>query len=205
MKRLRKKRGCSLEKRRVFKRDNRKTHRNALVGSYFSNDLGLYVDGFYRAANILVDSLDKGEPSNILVYPICFLYRHFIEIALKEIIARCERLECSDESIKTLNHNLEELLKTADKMIIKHSPTPFSEVVKQTIREFYDVDPNSDFFRYHTSKNGDRFLPNHDVIGLGNLKEKMSVVHDELKGAIIGLGEYLNIEAEIKAECNYTD
>ena len=199
----------NLKKMDAFKPQSRNCHRNALVGSYFSNDLGLYIDGFYRAASVVVDSLDKGEPSNTLVYPVCFLYRHFIEIALKEIISRCLRLDRSDltRNVKRLlgEHNLGRLLKKADELVKKHFPTSFSDEVKSTILEIYSVDPGSDFFRYHASKNGHYFLPAHDVIGLGTLKEKMSGIHDELKGALIGLDEYLKIEAEIEAECLDTE
>lgn len=193
----------------VFKPQSRNWHRNALVGSYFSDDLGLYVDGFYRAANILVDSLDKGEPSNILVYPVCFLYRHFIEIALKEIISRCLRLDRSGltRNLRRLlgGHDLGRLLNKADKLVKNSFPTSFSDEVKNTILEIYNIDPGSDFFRYHASKNGDYFLSAPNVIGLGTLKEKMSGIHDELKGALIGLDEYLKIEAEIEAECLDTE
>lgn len=189
-----------LGRTRVFKKENRDWHRNALVGSYFSFDLELYVEGFYSAANLLMDEIDKGQPSNTLVYPICFLYRHFIEIALKEIIARCGRLGHNVKTSKVKNHKLERLLNLADKLVKEHFDTSFPEEIKRIILEINNVDPTSEVFRYATSKKGDHFFPSHDVIGLGTLKEKMARVHDELKGTLIGLDEYLKTEAEIKRE-----
>lgn len=173
---------------------------NALVGDVFSFDLGLYIDGFYRAAVLLVDEVDKGAPSNSLVYPICFLYRHFIEIALKEIIIRCEKLQHKTETKKRVRHELLPLLKTADKLVKNQFGGSFPEEIKQIIEEINSFDDKSDFFRYATCRKGKHFLPNHDVIGLGTLKQKMSKVHDQLKGALIGLKEYLDIQAQIEQE-----
>jgi len=39
-----------------------------------------------------------------------------------------------------------------------------------------------------------------DVIGLGTLDNKMSKVHDQLSGTIIGLDEELDIRAQIDQE-----
>ncbi|OQX56570.1 MAG: hypothetical protein B5M53_00775 [Candidatus Cloacimonas sp. 4484_209] len=48
-----------------------------------------YVDGYKRAGDLLIK---KCQPvnKNILVYPICFMYRHYIEIQLKDIIKKYE-------------------------------------------------------------------------------------------------------------------
>jgi hypothetical protein len=195
-----------LRKSHVFKQQNCNWRKNALVGDYFSSDLELYIEGYYSAATLLLDKIETGEPSNILVYPICFLYSHFIEIALKEIIARCERLRQSRamhksfEIKKAKTHKLSSLLNNANKLVREAFDTPFSEEIKQTIQEINNADPTSEMFRYATSKKGDHFFPEHDVIGLGTLKEKMARVHDELKGALIGLDEYLKTQAEINLE-----
>jgi hypothetical protein len=182
----------------VFKQQDSNCHQNALVGAYFSDDLELFAEGYYRAAALLVSEVDKGEPSNILVYPICFLYRHFVEIALKEIIARGEMLRHSVQRNKAKNHGLS--LDTASKLVKEHLGSSFSDEAKRTIQEISNIDATSQFFRYTTSRKGNQFIPDHYVIGLGALKKKMVGVHDELMGAIIGLGEYLEIDAKIDQE-----
>lgn len=190
-----------LRKSRVFKEENRDWHLNALVGSYFGSDMRLYAEGYYLGANLLVDETNEGNPSNILVYPICFLYRHFIEIALKGIIERFGRLGYNveiDQIRKT--HDLATLLNIAGKLTKEHLYTSFSGEAEQTIREMNNVDPKSQAFRYTTTKKGDQFFPDHDVVGLGTLKDKMAKVYDELLGTLIGLDEELNIETEIRQE-----
>ena len=182
----------------------RNCHQNALVCNYFSSDLRSYADGYYLGANLLVDEINKDQPSNILVYPICFLYRHFIEISPKGIIEKCERLGHNIEKTKKRkNHVLKTLLGNAGKLTKEHFGKSFSEEIEQTIQEMDKVDPKSQTFRYTTSQKGDQFFPDHDVIGLGTLKNKMVKVHDELLGTLIGLDEKLNTETEIRQEYDY--
>lgn len=182
-------------KSRIFKPEDCDWYKNALVGSWFSLDLGFYAEGYYLGANILVDET-KRNPSNILVYPICFLYRHFIEIALKGIIDQYKRLEYSVKNIPT-THNLEDLLNIIVKLTKDHFNSPFPEDVEQIIREFNKLDPESQSFRYPSNKKGKHFVPGHNVIGLGTLKDNMSKVADELLGMGIGLSEDLKIQSEI--------
>jgi len=182
-----------LRKSRVFGIESRNWHLNALVGSYFSLDMRLYAEGYYLGANLLVGEINKGGPSNVLVYPICFLYRHFIEIALKGIIEGFSGLGYSVELDRIRRtHDLATLLDVTGNMVRKHFETSLSEDTKKTILEINGIDPKSQVFRYSVSKRGDQFFPNHDVIGLGTLKNKMTRVYDELLGTLIGIDEELN-------------
>lgn len=189
-----------LRKSGIFKEGQRSWHRNALIGSYFSSDLRSYSEGYYLAAKLLVDKTDKGNPSNILVYPICFLYRHFIEIALKAIIWRCLQLGHTVKNYSEGAHNLETLLAFASDLTKKLFGSSFSQESEETIRELNNIDPDSQVFRYTRPKKGNHFFPEHSVIGLGTLKNRMSKVYDELLGTLIGLDEELDIQAQINQE-----
>jgi len=59
----------------------------SLLGAY---DLA-YADAYLTAARVLVDHVEKVRKDN-LVYPIVFLYRHHIELVLKNIIGRAPYL-----------------------------------------------------------------------------------------------------------------
>jgi hypothetical protein len=54
----------------------------------FSLDMGIgYVYGYKKAADILVEYIkDTKTNQDYLVYPIVFLYRHHLELIIKEII-----------------------------------------------------------------------------------------------------------------------
>ena len=50
-------------------------------------------EGYRRAAQILVEAVGEEErDQDFLVYPIVFLYRHYIELALKDFIRRAPYL-----------------------------------------------------------------------------------------------------------------
>lgn len=49
---------------------------------------GMYTIGYKEAGDLLLQyALNVGR-QNVLVYPIIFLYRHYIELQLKEIITK---------------------------------------------------------------------------------------------------------------------
>lgn len=63
-----------LKKTDVFKPQSRDWHRKALVGSYFSDDLGSYVNGYYRAANIVVDLTSVNHQTSLyLLFAFCIV------------------------------------------------------------------------------------------------------------------------------------
>jgi hypothetical protein len=70
-------------------------HKNAVVGGFYSEPY-ILMEGYYEAANMLISSaLDECNSTRdltLLFYPICFLYRHYIELSLKYLISKSELL-----------------------------------------------------------------------------------------------------------------
>jgi len=69
-------------------------------------------EGYVRGAQILVRAVGEEErDQDFLVYPIVFLYRHYVELLLKEIIKRAPYLtdrELSEAEKRHLeNHRLD--------------------------------------------------------------------------------------------------
>ena len=117
----------------IFKQEDIKWNRNALIGSYFSNDLSFIAGGYYKGANLLVETLEK-NPSNILVYPIVFLYRHYIEIQLKAILLEFQTRGCQVNGLH--GHNLERLLTQVNTLCNQESLPPVSNHICDKILEF---------------------------------------------------------------------
>jgi hypothetical protein len=46
----------------------------------------LYAAGYKRAAELLIQQVRTTYEANTLIFPIIFLYRHYVEVTLKEII-----------------------------------------------------------------------------------------------------------------------
>lgn len=183
----------------IFKQEDIKWNRNALIGSYFSNDLSFIAGGYYKGANLLVETLEK-NPSNILVYPIVFLYRHYIEIQLKAILLEFQTRGCQVNGLH--GHNLERLLTQVNTLCNQESLPPVSNHICDKILEFNDFDSTSQTFRYSEDRRGNQNIPEHDTLGLASLKETMKGVEQELYGLRTGLYEENTINQEIAREHN---
>ena len=69
-------------------------HCNACL-NWTDDALELYVIGYKHAADNLVAQIVNGDPyQDALVFPICFLYRQYIELRLKEIIKSGDNWGC---------------------------------------------------------------------------------------------------------------
>ena len=172
--------------------DNHEIHKKALVGSYFSSNLRYYAEGYYRAANILINELksDRENPANILVYPICFLYRHYIEIALKGIIDQHIKLRHMEKSED--NHDIMRLFKIVTKLRKDHDISGFPKKITQIMKDFYEIDRTSQSFRYPFDKKKRFFFNEHGVFDLETLKENMVKVEGELFGMAEELSDEIN-------------
>src|SRR5690348_5019041 len=69
----------------------REWFKNAVVG-WRRDPADLYADGYFDAAELVATSALSGRRKDALIYPLCFLYRHSLEVALKEVIRKVERL-----------------------------------------------------------------------------------------------------------------
>jgi hypothetical protein len=105
------------------------------------------------------------------VYPIVFLYRHHIELALKRVIKRApyliERPPTKVESDHLVGHRLDSLwqdFKPMAKAITEAAgweelPLEDVEGIDDYIRQLCEVDPRSYSLRYAHSTKGDPSLP----------------------------------------------
>lgn len=189
------------------------------------NKWDLYAQGYYEAAERLIDSLDGKHPSinEKLVYPICFLYRHFIELRLKEIIFYGSRLIDSPRNItqedRLAHHNIEKLWEQAVIPILTKvfpdGPLEDLEVARDYILQYVkieheqcsgktiEVDPNSFSFRYPYDSQGNPNLIGMTRIDLMNLKNVMQRLEAFFEGCSTAITEYLSRKAEIEAEFRY--
>ena len=61
-------------------------HNNACL-NYMPDHGTAYTEGYRRAADILINHIDEsGRDQDFLVYPVLFLYRHHLELLIKQII-----------------------------------------------------------------------------------------------------------------------
>jgi hypothetical protein len=91
---------------------------------------------------------------NYLVFPFAFVWRHYLELALKDIIiAGCES---SGEDVKFLSnkHEIMKLWRQARPHIVECGPEddPVLVNVESCLKQFEDIDPWAVGFRYPVKK-----------------------------------------------------
>ena len=133
---------------------------NACI-NFAQDSWDLYAMGYKEAADILVENIKTTQShQDMLVYPIIYLYRQYIELRLK-IILRDSRVLLDEKVDIPKTHDLSNLWGDTRKLIVKifegDDITPLN-IVGKLINEFNSMDPESMVFRYPVDKNGENYL-----------------------------------------------
>lgn len=159
-----------------------KTDRYNVCLDPFSEDWAKYTCGYKDAADILVDYFCNNQYSKYLVFPILFLYRHYIELQLKMIIKDGYQLLDIKKDFRKC-HIIEELWRDCRTIIEKTWPNGASDPLDATeacIFELSLIDPASIEFRYPIRKNGTLTIPDLMYVNLKNFFEVMKKIDNLL-------------------------
>lgn len=158
-----------------------------------SEGLAIYSQSYKDAGDRLVEYAQTDKTSiNFLVFPILFLYRHYLELALKEIILTATQyLEKEHDAINS--HSLSQLWREAKKLISEvdlNIPNDEMVAVENQISQFHKLDKSSMTFRYPVDKQGNVFKNLSDYINIENVREIVDGLHAWCFGVACVLGEY---------------
>jgi len=124
-----------------------------LFTDLMTGKFGIYADGFKLAADKLVNQI-TGEPwDDRLINPVVFLYRHFVELKLKEIILDLDSLGGTQvpEGI-FMKHDLMNLWDYLKKHLsCIRAPIVDKQIIPSLhsmLSELHKLDPDSYHFRY---------------------------------------------------------
>jgi hypothetical protein len=137
--------------------------------------------GYKLAGDVLVGNF-LGEPRDHdnLIYPILYCYRHYIEVALKEIVEK--HGQWIGITLSKIDHNLPELWKIFLQIAVAYHNDPSDEtvvVVSGCINEFAQVDPGSFAFRYARDKRSGALIPlGFGTIDLVNVLDVMNGIQN---------------------------
>lgn len=152
---------------------------------------------YSTAAGELLELATSGQGGNdLLVYPIAFLYRHAIELSLKEVIHYARRLE--DDGLGVPHgHELDKLWERTSALLQKIAPDrsePGREEVGRIIAELHELDEKSMAFRYDDQEIGKRL---EGPVNLRALGETMQRVVSWLEGGVAMLDALIEARAEL--------
>ena len=157
---------------------------------------GAYAEAYRLAARRLLEKSSHGELRDIGACPVVFLYRHSLELYLKEILIcgqkllhhQCKSIQSQDDILKS-GHNLSKL---CDAIKDLHNQIGFEwelelEGCMAKIKEFDRQDPQSISFRYPLSKNGSAALEESFQFDLRHFSDRMEVVLEKLDAISFGI------------------
>jgi hypothetical protein len=162
----------------------------------------LYIEGYRLAAEFLIERVaNTAFDQDFLVYPICFLYRHYVELSLKDIIGTGQEL-VDEDSAPPGGHELQKLWVKARLHIEREFSGETSQLTRadELIAELADTDATSQTFRYRVDNRGRPHLAGQEVLNLGQFAEAMRELSRFLEGCGCGLGEHLSIKRDLESE-----
>jgi hypothetical protein len=152
----------------------------------------LYCEGYLKAARILANHACVNEDDrDILLFPIAFLYRHHLELALKDLI-QTAHLVASGQRNTLKVHPLAQLWRELKKVSGKLNELPSKndlDAVEAYIKQLELVDEQGQAFRYATSTKGKSHLSEFKVVDIRLFAEAM----ERLAGYLSGISWRLDV------------
>lgn len=182
-------------------------HNNACLN--FVNDHGWgYAEGYRRAAELLTQHIDThGRDQDLLVYPLVFLYRHHIELAIKRIITlSLLMVDDPSRSKPKASHNLNTLWAAARKLLREVDATFPRANHKNTdcvIKELNRIDERSTAFRYDRTQDGDPSLQGITLINTRRFSQKIKAASDELSCMDSHISYLLGLHEDMMSDAGY--
>lgn len=164
---------------------------NAVLNRMTGEEWWVYAEGYARGAAVLVRHVvDGNRDLDFLVYPIVFLYRHHLELALKDLIHGASELlgrPCDTSN----EHRLNVLWENAKPLLQAVWPEGDEEtlvVVESRVSELAAVDKRSLSFRYPETNTGTPSLPlDLTHINIRTLGEVMAEIVEFLSACRLGI------------------
>jgi hypothetical protein len=150
-------------------------------------DFGQLARYYLESANALIEITARDtSKSDVYIYSAVFLYRHSVELLLKELIWRSDYLL---GRVKTFpkHHRLMELweILKADAISLLNSDFPMNkkqvQYIETILGEFAKYDPGSDSFRYPFDKKMKKPHSGIHHINVKNLYEQLNQLHENFE------------------------
>jgi hypothetical protein len=167
-----------------------------------------YMRGYKKAADLLIESAIKTQDISIIdtiIYPVCFLYRQYLELAIKNIYISYSEDNLTEKAnvFKNMNHDL---IKTWNKIkpYLQEEADDIEldgiEIVEDYIKQFHEFDRSSYTFRYPITKSLTEVINDQKRVNLTELKSRMNELYHFFSGCMGKLDYYKGIKTEIREE-----
>ncbi len=164
-------------------------------------DWMIYAEGYATAAELVVAHTTRVD-RNRVVYPVIYLYRHAIELALKYTLVIARKLLNEPGGLQK-GHGLNNIwcqVRPLLRQIWREGPEDELRAIDALVKELDANDHNAEKFRYPISKDGKKFFGSDEMINLEVFCESGRKVMNFLDGCSIGIQESLQAKREMQDE-----
>jgi len=158
---------------------------------------------FKEAGDKVVNNIEAGNEmkhADMYFFPVCYLYRHSIELELKGIIKLgipLDILSDDDKHKKLLGSHSLCRLWTKSAVVLKEceseEPSEDFKATESLIHQFHQLDKNGQNFRYSRTKTGERTLKNAPKsVDLANLRDTFDGLYNFLTASQDYMAELLS-------------
>ncbi len=165
-----------------------------------------YREGYYQlgmlAIKRLADRDSAASPPVGLTYPTLYVFRHYLELALKQLIGQCAKLASeAPPGWLASTHDLMRLWTELERLI---PPAPSGDDTIQHVRrcleEFNAIDPKSFTFRYSEDREGNSVAETIPFVELGGFEAAMHDLHAFFYGCEAYADELLELKRDAERE-----
>ncbi len=164
---------------------------------------------FKDAAELILDAQESVKRHNDrLIFPVLYLYRHYLELQLKELVilgVKCGKFKLEEVNDKKKGdlrrHDLDKLWKLVKPFLVESYPKDnrvlYTELI---VDDFHLLDKDGQILRFDREKDTLNKRPYKEIlpcqITLAELREKMSKVFDHLDSSYGGILDWLDAGRE---------
>lgn len=155
---------------------------NACVGTNGGPyDEEAYALGYFEAAERLANTLEEDRRLlDLVIYPLAFTNRHGIELGLKHLAKHLPALWDEEPSVR-LTHSLLDNWTEIKPYLEREGafdPQHTVPTVDAVLKDFIEIDPSGEAFRFPASRAGSKFLQDSSVLNVLVFNQAMQSVRD---------------------------
>ena len=177
---------------------------NAVLSEY-QTSWYTYAEGYKRAAEAVIDHVAATRMmQDALVYPVLFLYRQYLELTLKILIADAEELAQIDGP-PARGHDLNALWARCKQAVVRvmrelddHSVD--LSIIANCVLQFQEADPSAQGFRYPEHHDGSPIRHAASHVNLRHLRDEMDNAGRVLDALLTGFSVYVDQRREMLYE-----
>jgi hypothetical protein len=168
----------------LFRGDKSKYRLNACVGRNGGpwNFYDFSVGYFLAAAQIGEGLLQDSSRVDVQIYPLVYNFRHAIELSLKSLAKKLPRIWAADVDEIKQTHKLIDNWNAVKPYLLRDrqfdSDKTLIPVIASILKDFLEIDPTGEAFRYPTARNGDMHLERISLVNVVVLLSSMRTVRN---------------------------